>query len=121
MRRCSHLKLLGVTLRLAPGQSDVQNAAQQWQGYFGIRREGARLSFTNARLEFVPGVDGVPEGLESITVEVKGKKRFEEMLRMVEREGLCGNGWTNLLGVKWYFVLNETADKSDGGLKQSKL
>jgi hypothetical protein len=119
MRRCSHLKLLGVTLRLAPGQSDVEGAAQQWQEYFGIRREKGGLLFTNSRLEFVPGVEGQPEGLESITIEVKGKKRFDKMLEIVSKEGLCGDGWTNLLGVKWYFVLKE--DDGDGQRKGSKL
>ncbi|KIW62524.1 hypothetical protein PV04_10691 [Phialophora macrospora] len=111
MRRCSHLKLLNATLRLAPGQTDVQAAAQQWQDYFGVRRDGSQLAFTNASLRFIPGVDGQPEGLESITIEVKGKKRFEDMLEIVSKEGLCGDGWADLLGVKWYFVLREDDDQ----------
>src|ERR1700743_3417711 len=65
MRRCAHLKLVSATLRLAPGQTDVERAAQQWQDYFGIKREGSDLLFTNSRLKFVPGVDGQPDGLES--------------------------------------------------------
>lgn len=107
MKRCSHLKLVSATLRLAPGQSDVEAAAQQWQDYFGIRKEGCELLFTNARLKFIPGTEGLPEGLDSVTLEVKGKNRFDKMLEVVGKEGLCGDGWTNLLGVKWYFVLNE--------------
>ncbi|ETI20359.1 hypothetical protein G647_08393 [Cladophialophora carrionii CBS 160.54] len=121
MRRCSHLKLLGATLRLAPGQTDVQAAAQQWQDYFGVRREGSQLMFTNARLSFVPGVEGEAEGLESITVEVKGKKRFEGMLDIARKEGLCGDGWTNLLGVKWYFVLREDENEDGRSQRGSRL
>lgn len=119
MRRCSHLKLISATLRLAPGQSDIGAAAQQWQDFFGVRREGSELIFTNARMKFIAGVDGLPEGLESITIEVKGKQRFEKMLEVVSREGLCGDGWTNMLGVKWYFALNE--DEEQGLQKESKL
>ena len=107
MKRCSHLKLLSATLRLAPGQTEVQSATRQWQDYFGIQAKGDELLFTNARIRFVPGEEGQIEGLESITIEVSGKERFERMLELVNREGLCGNGWTNLLGVKWYFVLKE--------------
>ncbi len=111
MRRCSHLKLVGATCRLAPSRpkkTDVEQAAQQWQDYFGVEREGNdRLKFTNARLTFVPGVEGLPEGLESITIAVKGKNRLDKLLEVVSREGLCGDGWTNLLGLRWYFVLQE--------------
>ena len=119
MKRCSHLKLLNVTLRLAPGQSDVEAAAQQWQDLFGVKRGGDELLFTNSRLKFVPGVKGQPEGLESITIGVQGKEKLDQMLEIVGKEGLCGDGWTNLLGVKWFFVLTE-AD-GQGRLSGSKL
>jgi hypothetical protein len=105
MQRCKHLKLISVTLRLAPGQTNVEKAAQQWQDFFGVQKEASESVFTNARMKFVSGVDGQPEGLESITLGVKGKDKLENMLRVVEREGLCGDGSTNMLGVKWYFVL----------------
>ncbi|EXJ54547.1 hypothetical protein A1O7_09888 [Cladophialophora yegresii CBS 114405] len=122
MKRCAHLKLLNTTLRLAPGQADVEAAARQWEDYFGIPREGkSQLVFTNSRLSFVPGVDGKPEGLESITIEVKGRRRFEGMLDVARKEGLCGDGWINMLGVKWYFVLQEDEDQGDRNQRGSKL
>ena len=119
MKRCSHLKLVSAVLRLAPGQTDVGAAAQQWQDYFGVKRNGSELDFTNAHLKFVPGVDGMHEGLESITIEVKGKDRLERMLEVGDKEGLCGDGWTNLLGIKWYFVSKDEADP--GQQRTSKL
>jgi len=119
MKRCSHLKLVNAVLRLAPGQTDVVAAAQRWQDYFGVKRHGSGLEFTNARLKFVPGVDGMPEGLESITIEVQSKDRLEKMLKVASKEGLCGDGWTNLLGIKWYFVAKEDAES--GHQRESKL
>ena len=107
MRRCSHLRLVSATCRLSPGQTDTGAAAQQWQDLFGVERQGDDLVFTNARLKFVSGVNGLPEGLESITIEVSGKEKLDRMLDVVSKERLCGDGWTNLLGIKWYFVLAE--------------
>ncbi|KAK5191388.1 hypothetical protein LTR96_009893 [Exophiala xenobiotica] len=127
MKRCSHLRLLSATCRLAPGQtdqSDTEAAAQQWEEYFGITRQNSDLVFTNARLKFVPGVPGgqsQSEGLESITIQVTGKDRFAKMLDMVSKEGLCGDGWTNMLGIKWYFVLSEEEDVAQRGSMSSKL
>ncbi|OQV03252.1 hypothetical protein CLAIMM_08318 [Cladophialophora immunda] len=122
MKRCAHLKLVRATLRLAPGQTDVAAAAQQWQDYFGVEKQGSELVFTNARLNFVPGVDGLPEGLESITIEVQGKERLAKMLDVVSKEGLCGDGWTNLLGVKWFFVLKGEGEGKDGAkARESRL
>lgn len=117
MKRCSHLKLVSATLRLGAGQLEVGKAAQQWEDYFGVQREGNQLRFTNARLKFITGVEGQPEGLESITIQIKGKKKFEQTLAMAAKEGLCGDDWTNLLGVKWYFVL----DEDEGQQRGSKL
>ena len=118
-RRCSHLKLLSVTLRLASGQSDVETAAQQWQDYFGVTKEGSESVFTNARMRFVPGIDGQPEGLESITIEVTGKESFDKLLEKMNETGLCGDRKTNLLGIEWYFVLKE--EGGEGQRKESKL
>ncbi|KIW93206.1 uncharacterized protein Z519_05811 [Cladophialophora bantiana CBS 173.52] len=120
MRRCAHLKLVKATLRLGPGQTDVDAAAQQWQDYFGVEKQGSELLFTNARLNFVPGVDGLPEGLESLIIEVKGKERLDKMLEVVRKEGLCGDGWTNLLGVKWHFVLRDDGKDEVKG-RESRL
>ncbi len=117
MRRCSHLKLAGVTLRLGPGQTDVEGATRQWHDFFGINREENQLLFTNANLKFVAGVVGQPEGLESITIQVKGKKRLEKVLERASKEGACGDGWVNLLGLKWYFVLED----NEGQQRDSKM
>jgi len=121
MKRRSHLKLLGATLRLAPGQSDTEGAALHWQDYFGISKDKSDLLFTNARLKFVPGVDGLPEGLESITIGVKGNARFERTLDIARKEGLCGDGWVNMLGVKWYFILDDGEEGAGRDRTQSRL
>lgn len=119
MKRCSHLRLVSAACRLAPRNTDPEAAAQQWQDYFGVEKRGSELAFTNARLKFLPGADGQQEGLESITIEVRGKTRFDKLLDAVSKEGLCGDGWTNLLGLKWYFTLKE--DEKEEGERSSKL
>lgn len=123
MRRRSHLKLLGVTLRLSQGHSDTDAAAQQWQDYFGVEKNGSALEFTNATLKFVPGVEGLAEGLESITIGVKGKDRYKRVLDLVSREGLRGNGFANMLGIRWYFVLEDELREERGSKNgsQSKI
>jgi hypothetical protein len=115
MARNSHLSFIRASCRLAPGQTDTNAAARQWQDIFGVPKETNRLLFANMLLEFAPGLDGEPEGLESITIRVKGRRKFDNMLAAASREGLCGDGWTNIVGVKWYFVLDEE------GNHQSKL
>lgn len=107
MARNAHLSFVSASCRLAPGQSDAEAAAKQWEDIFGVPRHENRLLFTNMHLEFVPGIDGQPEGLESITIKVKGRQKFDDMLAAAGREGLCGDGWTNIVGVKWYFVLED--------------
>ena len=117
MKRCSHLKLLSATCRLAPGRSDTEAAAGQWQDYFGVRSERSDLVFTNSRLKFVPGVTGQPEGLDSITIEVTGKERYDRMLDLAKQDGIYDDSCVNMLGIKWYFVL-----KANGGeTTRSKL
>lgn len=56
-------------------------------------------------MKFISGGDGEVEGLESITIAVEGKERFNAILNTAREEGLCGDGWINILGIKWYFVL----------------
>jgi hypothetical protein len=100
MKRTSHLTLEGCILRLAPGDVRHEDAARQWEEVFGVGRSRDLLAFTNARLGFVPGREGVPEGLESVTVGVNGKERFEAILERARREGVCGDGWVDVCGVK---------------------
>lgn len=105
MKRHSDLHLVGAVCRLAPGNCDSQAAAKLWEEVFGVQRNQDQLAFTNAQIRFVPGVEGQPEGLESITVAVEGEERMAGILDRASKEGLCGNGWINMVGVKWYFVL----------------
>ena len=104
MRHASYLRLVGVILRLEPNDRDTEGAARQWEEIFGIVRRKDLLCFTNARMGFIAGLKGQPEGIHSITIAVEGKERLERMLWAANDEGLCGDGWINMLGVRWYFV-----------------
>jgi len=104
MRRCSDLHLVGAICRLAPGDTDTEAAARRWEGVFGVPRVRDELAFTNARMRFTSGEKGKPEGLESITIAVEGEQRMAGILDRAREEGLCGDGWINMVGVKWYFV-----------------
>ncbi|KAF2117345.1 hypothetical protein BDV96DRAFT_571935 [Lophiotrema nucula] len=105
MKRTSHLTLEGCILRLAPGEQDHEAASRQWEEIFGVPRSRDLLAFTNARLGFVPGREGETEGLVSITVGVNGKENLNGILERASKEGLCGNGWIDMCGIKWFFVL----------------
>jgi hypothetical protein len=104
MKRHSDLHLVSAVCRLAPGNSDTEAAAQRWEEVFGVPRNRDQLAFTNAQIRFVPGVEAKSEGLESITVAVEGEERMAGILDRASKDGLCGDGWINMVGVKWYFV-----------------
>jgi len=112
-KKSPDLAISGVQLRLAPGDRGTEEAAREWRDVFGVPMSRDLLAFTNARLGFLPGEPGKKEGLETITIAVKGKKKFDQILERVAAEGICGDGWTDLLGVRWYFRYagepNETA------------
>lgn len=110
MKRRADISLKKAVCRLAPGDTDTQAAARQWEKIFGVPRDRDQLAFTNAQVEFKKGEEGNPEGLESITIAVKGEKRFHGILERASKAGLCGNGWINMVGIKWYFLL----EKEDG-------
>jgi hypothetical protein len=105
MKRCSHLRFVSAVCRLAPGDEDTGAAARQWEELFGMPREGDELVFTNMRMRFIRGGNDEVEGLQSITIAVEGEDRFNAILDKAREEGLCGDGWINILGVRWYFVL----------------
>jgi len=113
MRKSAHLRLQDVRLRLAPGDGDTAGAVAQWTEVFGVPTSDGDLAFTNATMGFVKGEQGKPEGLDLITVQVHGKEKFDAILQRASEEGLCGNGWINLCGVRWYF---EVADQPKGKL-----
>lgn len=105
MKRASHLTLEGCVIRLAPGDLGHEAASRQWDDIFGVARSRDLLAFTNSRLGFIRGQPGEQEGLVSITVGVNGKERLEAILDRASKAGLCGNGWINMCGIKWYFSL----------------
>ena len=114
------LHLVGAVCRLAPGDSATDSAAaaaRRWEAVFGVPRRGSELEFTNARVRFVSGEEGLVEGLESITVAVEGEERMAGILERARREGVrVGDGWVEMVGVRWYFVLVS----GDGGLKADR-
>jgi len=104
MEHSSFLRLVGVVLRLDPGDEDTIGAAKQWEDTFGITRSQDQLLFTNARIGFVSGQKGEPAGIHSIIIAVNGKQRLERMLWSAKVENLCGDGYVQMLGVRWYFI-----------------
>ncbi|KAH7109296.1 hypothetical protein B0J11DRAFT_545239 [Dendryphion nanum] len=109
MKQTSHLSLEGCVLRLATGDLGHEAAARQWEETFGVTRSRDLLAFTNARLGFVPGRDGEHEGLISVTVGVNGQVELDDILERARQDGLCGNGWIKMCGIKWTFVLTGQA------------
>ncbi|KAL4895449.1 hypothetical protein BDV59DRAFT_173937 [Aspergillus ambiguus] len=105
MARAAHLQLLHATCRLQPRETDTEGAARKWEHIFGVQREGSQLIFTNSRLKFTEGVHDLPEGLESIAIGVKGKERYEGILRRAQEENVYRNGRVMMVGVEWRFVL----------------
>lgn len=105
MRKYSDLHLLGVLLRLEEGDVNTEGAAREWRDVFGVDMAKDLLAFTNARMGFVRGKEGMEAGLESLTVGVEGRERFDGILGRAREEGVCGDEWVEMCGVKWYFVL----------------
>jgi len=110
MKRHSDLHLLSTTCRLAPGDDGVEGAARQWEDVFGVVRgkRGGENEFVNARLDFVPGIQGQAGGLVEICIGVEGHIALGDMLVRAKRMGvLGGDGAVEMLGVRWDFVLFE--------------
>ncbi|KAK2812266.1 hypothetical protein FQN50_001624 [Emmonsiellopsis sp. PD_5] len=109
MKRTAELQLAGVTCRLAPGDTDTDAAVQQWAHMFGIPRgDDGCLEFTNVRMKFVPGREGMSEGLAAITIAVKGEERLRGIFDRAAEMGLPrGDGWVDMVGVRWWFVLGD--------------
>mgnify|MGYP006877410597 CR=1 FL=1 len=105
MKKSGHLNLEGCTLRLQPGDVGHEAASRQWEEIFGVGRSRDMLAFTNARLGFIRGQEGQPEGLVAVTIGVRGKERLDAILERAQNAGVCGNGWIAMCGIKWYFVL----------------
>jgi hypothetical protein len=123
MRRCAHLQLRSAVCRLAPGDSDIEGAARQWEEIFGVPRAGDALAFTNARLGFEPGRHGLPEGLVSITIGVKSEDNVRDILSRAQKLGLSHDNrgaWVDMLGLRWYFIAGGN-NKGMGAGGSSKL
>lgn len=105
MQRRSDLHLTGAVCRLEPGDTNTEAALHQWEELFGLPRDLNQLVFTNARMGFVRGQQGKPDGLTSITVAVEGEERLAGIMQRARERGVCGDGWVDMLNLKWYFVL----------------
>ncbi len=113
MRRQGHLHLLSASLQLAPGDSDTERAAKQWEDLFGVQRVGnGEVGFTNARMSFLAGKEGESEGLKEIVVGVEGTGNLDGILKGARGEGLNVDegsrdriGVFDMLGVRWTIVL----------------
>ena len=114
MKRCAHLRLVSVTCRLQPGDTDIEAARRQWGDTFGIPKMGDSLQFTNAQMGFVEGHEGGNDGLATISISVTGDERLKSVFDQAQRFGLPHNQtdrWVDMLGIKWYFVNSNIASK----------
>lgn len=107
MKQTSDLHLLGCTLALGPDDQDTAGAVQQWSTIFSIPATGNQIAFTNARMGFVGGQEGTPEGLQTITVGVETKERLQDILERAQDAGLCDLSaqTIKMVGVRWHLVL----------------
>jgi hypothetical protein len=105
MKRSATLTLQGCVLRLAPGDGDHEAAARQWEDIFGVARSRDLLTFTNARLGFVPGQEGFHEGLVSITVGVNGTDELEAIRARAREAGVYGSEGIVMCGIRWHLTL----------------
>lgn len=112
MKRRLNLHLHGVVCRLAPGDVDHEAASREWEDISGIPRSRDLLAFTNSRMGFIRGVEGQLDGLVSITIGVEGRDEFNAILDRAREEGLCGDEWINMLGVRWYFACVDEGAKT---------
>ncbi|EEH34939.2 hypothetical protein PAAG_05986 [Paracoccidioides lutzii Pb01] len=112
MNNTADLYLTGVTCRLAPGDKDIDAALDQWKATFGIAGNRDYLQFTNVSMRFLPGMEGQSAGLMDITIAVQGEERLKEIFdRARELNVPSGDGWVDMLGVRWRFVKKEDGSK----------
>jgi hypothetical protein len=108
MRRHADLHLLSAVLKLAPGDKDIAGAAKQWERLLGVKRvSDTEVGFTNAKMGFVEGRDGMNEGLVEVVIGVEERERLKGILERAREEGLVFDGEKRfeMLGVKWRFML----------------
>jgi hypothetical protein len=105
MKRRSDLHLIGAVCRLAPEDTNTEAALNQWEELFGLPRDLNQLVFTNARMGFVKGRKGQPDGLVSITIAVEGEDRLAGIVQKARERGVWADGYAEMLNLRWYFVL----------------
>ncbi|KAH7381344.1 hypothetical protein DE146DRAFT_624502 [Phaeosphaeria sp. MPI-PUGE-AT-0046c] len=105
MKRSGDLTLEGCVLRLQPGDTDHEAAARQWEETFGVTRSRDLLAFTNARVGFVGGREGQPDGLLSITIGVNGRERLADIVSRAKEAGVYADGRLTMCGVQWNLIL----------------
>jgi hypothetical protein len=110
MKRSSHLTLEGCILRLQPGDMDHEAAARQWEEIFGVARSRDLLAYTNTRMGFVAGREGLPEGLVSITVGVNGRGKLDAIVERAREAGVYVDGRLEMCGIQWNLVLRGHGD-----------
>jgi hypothetical protein len=110
MKRSAHLTLEGCVLRLQPGDVDHEAAARQWEEMYGVARSRDLLAFTNARLGFVSGREGQPEGLVSVTIGVNGRDRLDAIVERAKEAGVFVNERVEMCGIQWNLVLKGHGD-----------
>ena len=117
MKKTKDLWLTRVMLRLAPGDADVGGAVRQWSDTFGIptaRRtdgeEGEELAYSNCRMGFVPGQQGQPDGVSSVTIGVEGKERLQGIMDRAKAAAVWKERWMEVANVRWYLTLMGEAE-----------
>jgi hypothetical protein len=67
------------------------------------------VQFTNARVGFLHGEEGQPEGMISITIGVVGDRRRQEIFNRAKEKGVLvddrSGRFVKMLGLRWNFVL----------------
>jgi hypothetical protein len=109
MKRSAHLTLEGCVLRLQPGDSGHEGAARQWEETFGVARSRDLLAFTNARMGFVAGRQGQPEGLLSVTIGVSDRDKLDAIKARAKEAGVYADGHLIMCGVQWNLTLKTQA------------
>ena len=100
MKRNAHLSLLGAVCRLAPNDGDGEKAATQWEQTFGVPRSRDLIAFTNARVGFIQGEEGKPDGIVAISIGVKSERQRDDIFKRAHEKGLLasdgGSRWLNM-------------------------
>ncbi|OAT10999.1 hypothetical protein BDBG_06758 [Blastomyces gilchristii SLH14081] len=74
-------------------------------GLENVIGDPGHLQFTNARMRFLPGMEGKSEGFTDVSIAVRGEERHKGIFDRAREVGLpSGDGWVEMLGCRWHFV-----------------